>query len=84
VALRPRLSPGVPLSERMAGKATLRTGTALVKNVERYLMNWKPTEDIDENVRKWLKANVPSDVQTLFKPLDLPDLIPTVRRLLAA
>jgi DNA-binding response OmpR family regulator len=28
--------------------------------------------------------DLPSNVRTLFKPFDLPDLVPTVRRLLAA
>ena len=28
--------------------------------------------------------DLPSDVRTLFKPFDLPDLVPTVRQLLAA
>ena len=28
--------------------------------------------------------DLPSDIRTLFKPFDLPDLVPTIQRLLAA
>jgi hypothetical protein len=34
---------------------TLRSGTAPVKNGS-VPVTWKPTEDIDENVRQWMKA----------------------------
>jgi hypothetical protein len=68
VALRPRLSPGVPLIKvRPVRHLTLRAGTDPVKRprgkatdpiqpTPKFGMTWKPTDHVDEQVRGWMRA----------------------------
>ncbi len=56
MALRPRLSPGVPFRERSDGWLGYLTRRYGARQTEERVMTWKPSDDRDRDIRRWMKT----------------------------